>query len=85
VFHTDAARNDYAINLQILSLAAMFVVTGPRCRSQTSGDRSMPSAATPKPPDAWASVSSGSILLSLASWALRPGVASIVQAQLAET
>jgi simple sugar transport system permease protein len=37
VFHTDADGNDYAINLQILCLVAMFVVTWPLLRFTNVG------------------------------------------------
>jgi simple sugar transport system permease protein len=85
VFHTDAAGNDYAINLQILSLAAMFVVTGPLLRFSNLG-RQIYAVGSNAEAARRMGVSLFRInLVVFGFMGVAAGVASIVQAQLAQT
>lgn len=85
VFHTDAAGNDYAINLQILVLVLVFVLVWPFMRFTNVGRQIY---AVGSNPEAARRVGISLLRINLIAFGimgLAAGVASIVQAQLAQT
>jgi simple sugar transport system permease protein len=85
VFHTDAAGNDYALNLQIVALLAMFVVTWPLLRFTNIGRQIY---AVGSNSDAARRVGISLLRINLVVFGFMgfaAGIASIVQAQLAQT
>jgi simple sugar transport system permease protein len=85
VFHTDAAGNDYAINLQILVLVLVFVLVWPFMRFTNVGRQIY---AVGSNPEAARRVGISLLRINLIAFGimgLAAGIASIVQAQLAQT
>jgi simple sugar transport system permease protein len=85
VFHTDAAGNDYAINLQILVLVLVFALVWPFMRFTNVGRQIY---AVGSNPEAARRVGISLLRINLIAFGimgLAAGIASIVQAQLAQT